>query len=157
LNSITSTSNLETINYFDTQITDFSILIDKIATLLTWAVTPLQFGDHRPFAAVTLLGIWRTKNDIFRHRYSSNEDFIHDQIFDWLDSSEVTQDPANLAVIASFVGQLIQHNLFSYEMYIQRLIARGELGLSFKEVDLANFLHKILTFQRIQGRDIAAF
>lgn len=69
-----------------------------------------------------------------RRKKDSPDDFLQDQLFDWLDSSEVAADIGNLPSLAVLFGQLVRRGLFSYERYIQRLIARGERGLSSSEV-----------------------
>jgi mediator of RNA polymerase II transcription subunit 12 len=128
--------DLDTFPYFGPPSTDVPAFADKLCTLLTWAVTPLQHGDHRPFAAVTLLRLWHGKAEerAIRHDLPPPNEHIQDQVFDWLDSSEVTTDPANVRAIAILLGLLVQHDLLCYASYIQRLIARGEPGLSFVDV-----------------------
>jgi mediator of RNA polymerase II transcription subunit 12, fungi type len=108
----------------------------KLDILLTWSVTPLQYGDHRPYAAASLLKLWRDKAEeraARRDRESPTEE-VQDYLFDWLDSSEVAEDESNLADVALLFDQLVKHGLFDYGQYIQRLIARGEQGLSFTDV-----------------------
>ena len=103
--------------------------------MLTWAIVPSQYGDHRPFAAAALLKVWRRKADEvdFGHQPSPGE-YIQDEVFDWLDASEVAADPANVQAIAMLLEELIRHDLFSYSNYLQRLVARGEHGLALTEV-----------------------
>lgn len=111
----------------------------KLDILLTWSVTPLQYGDHRPYAAACLLLLWRNKAEdrAIRRDTPSPDEHIQDQLFDWLDGSDVAAEPENLAAVALLFGQLVKHDLFSYNKYIQRLIARGEAGLSLSAVCLA--------------------
>ncbi|TFY76949.1 hypothetical protein EWM64_g7062 [Hericium alpestre] len=54
LNSISLNTDFDTFTFFDSQLTDAQFA-SKVDRLLTWSVTPLQYGDHRPYAAVTLL------------------------------------------------------------------------------------------------------
>ena len=49
-------------------------------------------------------------------------------------SIAVAAEPENLPAVALLFGQLVKYGLFSYPKYIQRLISRGEEGLSFTEV-----------------------
>lgn len=107
----------------------------KLDILLTWSVTPLQYGDHRPYAAVSLLQCWRDKAEerAIRRDRASPDGNVQDYLFDWLDTSEVAGDENNLASVALLFDQLVKHGLFDYGLYIQRLIARGEQGLSFAE------------------------
>lgn len=108
--------------------------------LLTWCVTPLQYGDHRPFAAVTLISNWRNQayDRATRRDFSPPDEFLQDQLFDWLDSSDTAGEPDNICCVALLFGKLVKHELFSYASYIQRLIARGEPGLSFTDVGGSN-------------------
>lgn len=100
--------------------------------LLTWSVTSLQFGQHRPFAAVTIIRHWRirTAARATRRCYAPHDELLQDHLFDWLDKAEVAGQPASLSPVSLLYGMLIKHDLFSYVSYIQRLIARGDLGPS---------------------------
>ncbi|KAF9231909.1 hypothetical protein BU15DRAFT_55624 [Melanogaster broomeanus] len=128
LNSISRTTDISTISFFPCHSTDCSssVFTDKLDTLLTWAVTPLQFGPHRPFAAVTLL--------LQHHERTARRELscavLQDHLFDWLDTSEVAADSANLRFVAALFGRLVKDSLFDYAAYIQRLVARSEPGLS---------------------------
>lgn len=104
--------------------------------LLTWCVTPLQYGEHRPFAAVTLIRNWRDHagERATRRDFTPPDEFLQDQLFEWLDSSEVAGEPENIRSVSLLFGKLVKHGIFSYASYIQRLIARGEPGLSYAEV-----------------------
>lgn len=107
-----------------------SVFAEKLDTLLTWAVTPLQFGPHRPFAAATLLGQYCERTA--RRELSCAT--LHDYLFDWLDTSDVAADSANLGSVSALFGKLVKDSLFDYAAYIQRLVARSEPGLSCSEV-----------------------
>jgi len=43
-------------------------------------------------------------------------------------------DERNRVNVSILFGDLIERDLFSYDKYIQRIIARGEVGLSMNEV-----------------------
>ncbi|KAK0226153.1 hypothetical protein IW262DRAFT_1457387 [Armillaria fumosa] len=133
LNSISRTTDINSISFFSDNVLDDPK--HKLDMLLTWSITPLQFGDHRPFAAITLIRNWRQRagERALRREDRSPDEFIQDQLFSWLDSSEVAGDPKNIRAVALLFGKLIQRELFSYGSYIQRLIARGEQGLSFND------------------------
>ncbi len=131
--------------------------------LLTWSVTPLQYGDHRPFAAVTLIRLWRdrARERATRRDIETPSDFLQDQLFDWLDTSEVAGETGNLRDVALLYGKLVKQQLFSYTKYIQRLIARGEPGLSFTEVPIAStccdfILSLLSTDSRVKAPPILA-
>lgn len=136
LNSFCGSSDIEAISFFDELSEDVAAFTKKLDILLTWSVTPLQFGDHRPYAAATLLRFWRDRAEerAVRRDRESPDDLIQDQLFDWLDSNEICTGAGGFASIALLYGQLVRRELFSYPKYIQRLIARGERGLSTSEV-----------------------
>lgn len=106
-----------------------SVFTEKLDTLLTWAVTPLQFGPHRPSAAVTLLSQYCERTA--RRELSCAT--LHDYLFDWLDTSDVAADSTNLRSVSALFGKLVKDSLFDYTVYIQRLVARSEPGLSCSE------------------------
>ncbi|KAH8108105.1 hypothetical protein BXZ70DRAFT_1015382 [Cristinia sonorae] len=135
LNSLSGTSDIGSIVYFDQGFEESPTFTRKLDVLLTWSVTTLQYGDHRTYAASSLLRCWRDRAEerAIRRDKASPEEFIQDKLFDWLDSCEVAAKPESLQTVASLFSQLVRHSLFSYEQYIQRLIARGEPGLSFSE------------------------
>ncbi|KAJ3876102.1 hypothetical protein F5051DRAFT_44422 [Lentinula edodes] len=135
LNSISADTDVANLPFFPSSSENLAGISEKLDALLTWSVTPLQYGDHRAFAAVTLIQKWRTKaGDRANRRDASPPDgFLQDQLFEWLDSSDVAGEPENIAAVALLYGKLVKHELFSYASYIQRLIARGEPGLSFTE------------------------
>ncbi|KAK7057438.1 Med12 domain-containing protein [Favolaschia claudopus] len=138
LNSISSNTDMASVTFFSTDhLDDYVVFSDKLQMLLTWSVTPLQFGDHRPFAAVTLIRNWRAKvgDRATRRDFASPDEFLQDQLFDWLDTSDVASDPQNLRAVSVLYGKLVKDDLFSYAGYIQRLIARGEGGLAYSEVE----------------------
>ncbi|EEB92684.1 hypothetical protein MPER_08771, partial [Moniliophthora perniciosa FA553] len=135
LNSITTDTDVATLPFFPVVSEDWSGMPEKLTTLLTWSVTPLQFGDHRPFVAVTLIRHWRLKagERANRRDVMPPDELLQDRLFEWLDSAEVSKDTQNIRTIALLYGELVKHHLFSYTRYLQRLIARGEPGLSFAE------------------------
>ncbi|GLB37302.1 putative transcription mediator complex subunit Med12 [Lyophyllum shimeji] len=132
LNSINSATDLGSLPYFLHSTTDEAVLSEKLDMLLTWSVTPLQYGDHRPFAAVTLIHNWRAQagDRATRRDFRPPDEFLQDRLFHWLDSSDVAGHPDNIRAVSLLFGKLVKQELFSYASYIQRLIARGEAGLS---------------------------
>lgn len=132
---------MTTISFFQNELDNTPAFKEKLDMLLTWSVTPLQYGDHRPFAAVTLTRLWRDRacERATRRDIETPNDFLQDQLFDWLDTSEVAGEAKNLRNVALLYGKLVKQELFSYTKYIQRLIARGESGLSFTEACFARF------------------
>nr|GAT57732.1 predicted protein [Mycena chlorophos] len=136
LNSISSTTDMASVSFFSTDhFNDTTVFKDKLQMLLTWSVTPLQFGDHRPFAAVTLIQNWRftVGERATRRDFLGPDEFLQEQLFEWLDDSEIAGDIHNLRAVAILFGKLVKAELFSYAGYIQHLIARGERGLSTAE------------------------
>lgn len=137
LNSISATTDLQNIPFFDgCNDGKNRIFTQKLDVLLSWAVTPLQYGEHRPYAAVTLLQMWRDKAEEHASRRDavSPNEVLQDQLFDWLDVSNVAAASENARAVSQLYGELVDKELFSYAKYIQRVIARGESGLSFSEV-----------------------
>ena len=136
LNSISGDTDLAAVGYFNHDMDDYGDFKEKIDLLLTWSVTPLQYGDHRPFAAATLIRTWREKacDRASRRNVANPSDFLQDQLFDWIDTSEVAGEASNIRDVALLYGKLVKHDVFSYASYIQRLVARGEVGLSYTEV-----------------------
>jgi len=136
LNSISATTDIATVSFFKDELDNTPAFKEKLDMLLTWSVTPLQYGDHRPFAAVTLIRLWRDKacERATRRDIETPNDFFQDQLFDWLDTSEVAGEIKSIRHIALLYEELVKRELFSYAKYIQRLIARGETGLSINEV-----------------------
>jgi mediator of RNA polymerase II transcription subunit 12 len=156
LNSICSSTDMSTISFFSSQIPDCtssSSFVDKLDTLLTWAVTPLQYGSHRPYAAVTLLRAYHERNA--RRELSSAT--LHDHLFDWLDSKPVVREAGNLRAVAGLFGKLMKGGLFDYAAYVQRLVARGEEGLSLNEVYRMPNQHCCLTKIIFQPDETASF
>ncbi|KAJ3504486.1 hypothetical protein NMY22_g17908 [Coprinellus aureogranulatus] len=143
LNSITSDTDLSSIGLFEQHDREPMSFSEKLDMLLTWSVTPLQYGDHRPLAAVTLVRSWRDKacERANRRRQQDPHDYLQDQLFDWLDNSEIAGDPGNIRPIALLYGKLVKYDLFSYPNYIQRLIARGESGLACGESPASRHHH----------------
>ncbi|THV06762.1 hypothetical protein K435DRAFT_711026 [Dendrothele bispora CBS 962.96] len=135
LNSISSEIDVVNLPFFPASLEDWSGIPEKLDTLLTWSVTPVQFGDHRPFAAGTLIRAWRSRagDRANRRDITPPDEFLQDKLFEWLDSSSVAAEPESIRAVAMLYGKLVKHELFSPARYIQRLIARGELGLSFDE------------------------
>ncbi|KAG7090909.1 hypothetical protein E1B28_009986 [Marasmius oreades] len=132
LNSISSESDISTLPFFPNTSDGWFGIPEKIVTLLTWSVTPVQFGDHRPFVAVSLIRQWRNKTGERANRRDIHppDEFLQDRLFEWLDSSDVAGESQNIRSVALLFGELVKNDLFSYTSYIQRLIARGESGLS---------------------------
>lgn len=85
---------------------------------------------------MSFLRLWRDKTEerAIRRDFPSPDELIQDELFDWLDSSEIAGDEKNLTAVSVLFGELIEAGLFSYDQYIQRLIARGEVGMSHGDV-----------------------
>ncbi|KDQ49550.1 hypothetical protein JAAARDRAFT_42784 [Jaapia argillacea MUCL 33604] len=144
LNSISANTDLETLNYFPT---DHSAhpspsFTHKLRLLLSWCITPLQYGDHRPYVVSTLLTRW-LKRASRRTTHSDSIDtdtnstntsgagsaparILQDELFDWLDTCECTC----VEGVARLFGELGKNGLWSFDEYLGRLISRGEIGLS---------------------------
>src|SRR5271168_765747 len=95
------------IGYFSDDMNDCGVFKEKIDLLLTWSVTPWQYGDHRPFAAATLIRTWRDKacDRASRRNVATPSEFLQDQLFDWLDTSEVAGEARNIRDVALLYGK----------------------------------------------------
>ena len=136
---------MRTISYFNTDVHDPDDFKERLDMLLTWSVTPLQYGDHRPFAAVAIIRLWLEKacDRANRRDMATPTEFLQDQLFDWLDCSDVAGDPSNIRDISLLYGKLVKHEVYSYAKYIQRLIARNERGINLNEARL----HSLTIYQ----------
>jgi mediator of RNA polymerase II transcription subunit 12, fungi type len=135
LNSIGPTTDLETFTFFDGGIESVQLFAAKLDRLLTWSVTLLQFGDHRPYVAATILRRARAQWGARAARLNSAapDGKLQDLLFEWLDRDGSSNDVASVALL---FGELVRSELFSYASYVQRLIARCEPGLLCSEVGL---------------------
>ncbi|KZT67178.1 hypothetical protein DAEQUDRAFT_673722 [Daedalea quercina L-15889] len=137
LNSLSGDTDISSVVFFEDALAlvPHPSFARKLDILLTWSVTSLQYGDHRPYAAACILQEWRRKagERAIRHEAEAPDQFIQDQVFDWLDGSSDAADPVNLPAVSLLFGQLVKQGLFCYQQYVQRLIARGEAGLSFSQ------------------------
>ena len=135
LNSISGKTDMSSVALFDDSIEVSESFSQKLDFLLTWSVTPLQYGDHRPYAAACLLQLWRNRaaDRAVRRDAPSPDEPIQSLLFQWLHMSEVAGDASNLPAVALLFGQLVKYGLFSFGEYMQHLIARGEEGLSFTQ------------------------
>ncbi|PPQ98440.1 hypothetical protein CVT24_004119 [Panaeolus cyanescens] len=131
LNAISAATNLNDVEYFNNDVSDLSGFKEKLDMLLAWSVTPMQYGEHRPFAAATLIRIWRDRacDRASRRDVETPSEYLQDQLFDWLDKSEIAGEVENVRSVALLYGKLVKYEIFSYARYVQRLIARGEPGL----------------------------
>ncbi|KAG8882040.1 RNA polymerase II mediator complex subunit [Tulasnella sp. 332] len=140
LNSIGPDTHLASIKFFDPAIslsttedepkspTSFDT---KLNIVLTWAVVSSQYGDHRPFAAATLLTLFKDEAKLraMRRKLQNPTGLLQEKLFKWLDTSEVARDHFNnLESVVLLYRELCRKGLFSYPWFIQRLMARGETG-----------------------------
>ncbi|KAI0259684.1 hypothetical protein BC834DRAFT_606637 [Gloeopeniophorella convolvens] len=132
LNSIGPLTELETFAFFDGGIESKQLFAAKLDRLLTWSVTPLQFGDHRPYVAATVLRRARAQwgARAARRNSAAPDGRLQDLLFEWLDRDDDCRD---VTWIALLFGELVRNELFSYAGYVQRLIARCEPGLLYSE------------------------
>lgn len=103
----------------------------KLNILLTWSVAKSQYGDHRPYAAATLVVLWRDEAKLraIRRKAPKPDAALQEHLFNWLNSSDIAKDhKSNATGIALLFGELMRRNLFSYGWFIRRLMARGEIA-----------------------------
>ncbi|KZT24227.1 hypothetical protein NEOLEDRAFT_1067868 [Neolentinus lepideus HHB14362 ss-1] len=135
LNSLCTADDFDGAAFFDSHNEDVAAFTRKLDLLLCWCVTPLQYGDNRTYATISLLLQWRDRahERAWRRNVGAPTQLLQDLLFDWLDSSDMAGDPDNIRAIAWLYGGLAKHDLFSYAEYLQRLISRGEVGISDTE------------------------
>ena len=142
MNAVTPQTSLESMNTLLNSggEADFTsdLFWDRVYVLLDWSVTPLQYGDHRIYAVASILRDCKEKLDeqlVLRDPSCSRGDVLfHMRLFEWLDTSKIVGEPENRRTVAPLLGQLIKLDLFSYTQYVQRLIARGDVGLGLHAV-----------------------
>ncbi|KAI9510086.1 hypothetical protein F5148DRAFT_1182339 [Russula earlei] len=109
-------------------VSDVTLFAAKLDRLLTWSVTPLQFGDHRPYVAATILRRARAQwgARAARRNFAAPDGKLQDMLFEWLSRDDTCHEVSSVALL---FGELVRSELFSYASYVQRLIARCEPGL----------------------------
>ncbi|KAG9085643.1 RNA polymerase II mediator complex subunit, partial [Ceratobasidium sp. 392] len=139
LNGINPCTDLSSVSYFQPDGSDDQ----KLSVLLTWAVTPSQYGTHRPYLACSLLarraegtrwqeGIWRWLDESDEVRaigsWEKDENTLLSAGANGEDGGKNVWHSRD--AVALLVGELIEKGLFSYGWYMQKLIARGITDLS---------------------------
>ncbi|KAG8709991.1 RNA polymerase II mediator complex subunit [Ceratobasidium sp. 395] len=139
LNGINPCTDLSSVSYFQPDGSDDQ----KLSVLLTWAVTPSQYGTHRPYLACSLLarraegtrwqeGIWRWLDESDEVRaigsWEKDESGLLSAGANGEDGGKNVWHSRD--AVALLVGELIEKGLFSYGWYMQKLIARGITDLS---------------------------
>jgi len=144
MNAISPHTSLESMNILldSNGETDYTsdIFWDRACILLDWSVTPLQYGDHRIYAVANVLRQSKEKLDeqlALRDPSCPRGDALFQmRLFEWLDTSKIVGELENRRTVAPLLGQLTKLQLFSYTQYVQRLIARGDVGLGPQAVSL---------------------
>jgi len=162
MNAITPRTSLESMNILlGTNVeTDFAndLFWDRAYVLLDWSVTPLQYGDHRIYAVANVLRQSKEKLDeqlALRDPSSPQGDALFQmRLFEWLDTSKTVGELDNRRTVALLLGKLIKLQLFSYAQYVQRLIARGDVGLGPQIVSIQWAPVTLLTRRRREIPDI---
>ena len=140
--------------------TDFAsdLFWDRAYVLLDWSVTPLQYGDHRIYAVANVLRQSKEKLDeqlSLRDPSSPRGDALFQmRLFEWLDTSKTVGELDNRRTVALLLGKLIKLQLFSYAQYVQRLIARGDVGLGPQTVGTCQWAPGALLTRRRETPDI---
>ena len=144
MNAITPQTSVESMNILlgsngDADFTS-DLFWDRAYVLLDWSVTPLQYGDHRIYAVANVLRQSKEKLDeqlALRDPSCPRGDALFQmRLFEWLDTSGIVGELENRRTVAPLLGQLIKLQLFSYTQYVQRLIARGDVGLGPQSVSI---------------------
>ncbi|KAG0201412.1 RNA polymerase II mediator complex subunit [Mortierella sp. GBA30] len=121
----------------------------RVNTLCEWAITNSRYGHHRVYLVGTLLNIWLESPTLSAHIPPHERTIrLQSALLEFLDSfnghhhssahSQATGhgheqhhnhhgQEDTLDAVARLYGNLIHDHLFSYQQYLQRLIARGDL------------------------------
>jgi len=117
----------------------------RVHTLCEWAITNSRHGHHRVYLVGTLLGIWKESPSLPPHMLTDAEKSsrLQSALIEFLDNfNGTTMDPHQnsqhhhhqsagsedtLEAMTRLFGNLIHERLFSYQQYLQRLIARGDM------------------------------
>jgi mediator of RNA polymerase II transcription subunit 12 len=118
---------------FEEQYEDEVVVNERLSLLLSWAVTPAQYGVVRPYLAAALLRTWSSMHSD-KIGVRAPHDVVQDAVFDWLDASPHSTLESSALEVAALMSLLIRGSLFSYDKYVQRLLARNESGLSMTSV-----------------------
>lgn len=102
----------------------------KLKNLLTWSVSQSQYGDHRPYVAVTLVSLWRDEAKLraVRRRTDKPDALLQEALFEWFD-----EERGELEGVAMLFGEMCRKGLLSYSWFLRRLMARGEAGIGYEE------------------------
>lgn len=140
LNASTTSMDLRAtaMQLFGERLDDDRRFSQKLELLLSWGTTSSQFGSQRPYVVVSILDHWRVVTNERARRRNTLPSYepLQDRIFEWLDNTELVEDKETIPAVASLLGKLVEKSLFSFDRYLERLIARGEQGLA---VDNKNF------------------
>ncbi|KAL1916568.1 uncharacterized protein VTP21DRAFT_5759 [Calcarisporiella thermophila] len=100
----------------------------RVHLLCEWATTPLRHGDHRCYAVATVLELWR--QDVSRGKLARDRQMLlQDALLRFLDV-RTSQSDEEYELVSRLYGEFIRLGLFSFQKYMQRLIARGDLDSS---------------------------
>ncbi|KAF9335702.1 RNA polymerase II mediator complex subunit [Podila minutissima] len=127
----------------------------KVNTLCEWAITNSRYGLHRIYLVGTLLSVWKESPILSASHISADEkgSRLQSALLEFLDRymggstlshhlshshtqghhhHQLSHNPdqgieETHDAIARLFGNLIHSRLFSYQQYLQRLIARGDL------------------------------
>ncbi|CAI2174498.1 11999_t:CDS:10 [Funneliformis geosporum] len=101
-----------------------------IYTLCYWAITSFREGDFRVYSASTILDIW--KNEVSaEEKLEQRQSTIQSSLVEFLDvyplGKNELKEEEELEMLSRLFGELTRNGHFSYQRYLQRLIARGDV------------------------------
>ncbi|GES85186.1 hypothetical protein RCL_jg26864.t1 [Rhizophagus clarus] len=101
-----------------------------IHTLCRWTITPFREGDFRAYSVSTILDIWKNGVSDVKEKLE-RETIIQSSLVEFLDIYPFGENELNeqeeSETIARLFGVLTKNGHFSYQRYLQRLIARGDV------------------------------
>ncbi|KAI9030192.1 hypothetical protein CLU79DRAFT_843056 [Phycomyces nitens] len=129
-----------------------------IKTMCQWATSDARFGDWRSYLISSILLYWRDSTKSIERKtmlqdsligFLDEESILDESEAQGSDDMDTTEDhtlEANTPIILLF-GTLIRLQLFSYQKYLLRLIARGELEPSQRHKrSIQQSLHYLASF-----------
>ncbi|KAL0073025.1 hypothetical protein F4703DRAFT_1773010 [Phycomyces blakesleeanus] len=143
---------------FGTGDVDQQAFVHIIKTMCQWATSDARYGDWRPYLIASILLHWRDSSKTTERKTMLQDSFIRfldeESLSDETeiqnsDEINANNDPTfekNTPIILLF-STLIRLQLFSYQKYLLRLIARGELEPSQRHKrSIRQSLHYLASF-----------
>ncbi|KAI8985141.1 hypothetical protein BDB01DRAFT_850197 [Pilobolus umbonatus] len=132
-----------------------SIIFKIIHILCRWAISESRYGDWKAYLVASIMLSWKDNEG-----RSENKFILQDGLIKFLDDESISADSQPAAEEADNVNSpifflfeiLIRLNLFSYQKYLLRLIARGDLeGKRRNDKQIQKCLRYLAAFPVVQS------